>query len=793
MNRRSTILLVIALAFATLLVPFTNITEVREQNILAEEAVYSFNSNEEEKITTIENLKLPAESTFGSLEETAQWGLDSEEHWYVLEAVIENPAEEKAEIKFSITQESEAEANWEATSEIEAGENEISLKALIKKSAKEVYLLVENPSKADLNVLSLKLYKGPRLTPTEKQEIVDALAAEVLPEAQAGFRVLPYLQSPSSTGMTICWISETPTPGIIKVEGEDFAFESESKPEYQHIMQYTAKEMKQDIVWNNGNGEEQSLEKGSWLLSNDNYRHVVRIEGLEPATEYKYSVKQDDVEYKNNFRTFPEDEWDNIRIIAFSDTETEPRGRLENREWGQHPVNTYVEGSEDRPALDSEYGKKFGQDTRNGVTKVRYPLDQMRALVENTNHIIEADPDLLLLPGDLVQGGGYQPAWDEFWRHFAGEFGELNCHIPMVSALGNWETFAAINGGYGSPEDPTPAAISRLKYHAYIESPGDPEHPQYLDSYHRTDLGPITILTLDSTKGNVHETNNNPVGLIYGGNDSVLNESLWATQGLLSDPYITTDTQGSFTNEDYDRAFTMVTGLPEELTDLPRFNPGSDQWNWVEEQLKSAREEGQIIIVQFHHCPYSSGVHGAAPNFEYPDNQSGVAMRVYSPLFEKYGVSLVLSGHDEMYERSFVDLDGDGKGFHVYDVGVAADGLRTEKLVEVEEGKPYVEVNYNTYFKWSATENEPEDWQFNENGVLHLVDGGIHYGHLQMDFENLDGVIKLTINPVYIFPILDDNYDLIETERRIYHDVVEIYFDENGVEVPAEELAAVSK
>ena len=30
---------------------------------------------------------------------------------------------------------------------------------------------------------------------------------------------------------------------------------------------------------------------------------------------------------------------------------------------------------------------------------------------------------------------------------------------------------------------------------------GDPNNPQYKDSYYRTDMGPMTILTLDSTNG----------------------------------------------------------------------------------------------------------------------------------------------------------------------------------------------------------------------------------------------------------------------------------------------------
>ncbi|NUL45561.1 hypothetical protein F7P69_10195 [Cellulosimicrobium funkei] len=46
--------------------------------------------------------------------------------------------------------------------------------------------------------------------------------------------------------------------------------------------------------------------------------------------------------------------------------------------------------------------------------------------------------------------------------------------------------------------------VFRNKYHAYFERTGegaDPENPQYRGSYYRTDHGPVTILTLNSTNG----------------------------------------------------------------------------------------------------------------------------------------------------------------------------------------------------------------------------------------------------------------------------------------------------
>jgi 3',5'-cyclic AMP phosphodiesterase CpdA len=47
-------------------------------------------------------------------------------------------------------------------------------------------------------------------------------------------------------------------------------------------------------------------------------------------------------------------------------------------------------------------------------------------------------------------------------------------------------------------------------------------------------------------------------------------------------------------------------------------------------------------VAFFHHPPWSSGEHGS---------QLAVR-REFGPLFERYGVDLVLTGHDHNYERS---------------------------------------------------------------------------------------------------------------------------------------------
>ncbi|GAA4428919.1 hypothetical protein GCM10023169_30650 [Georgenia halophila] len=591
-----------------------------------------------------------------------------------------------------------------------------------------------------------------------------AATPEAAAEGAAGFRVLPYLQNPGADAMTLSWVSERDEPGTVTVTGPGLRGRAEltSEPNYLDLMEYTDAELAQEIP---------GLEQGSWLLSDSSYRHTATLDGLKADHTYRYTVEQGDETFDGTFTTAPTAErWRDLRVVAFSDTETEPAGAIEQREWELHPETGYTADSVPRPGPGSLWEETHGSTTRYGEFTLRYPIDQQRALVENLGVIEEADPDLMLLAGDLVQGSGYQPAWDEFWRHFAGEYGTLATNTPLVTAIGNWETYAGINGGYGTPEDRSPAVIGRNRYHDYFDTGGDPENPHYKDSYHRVDYGPLTVITLDSTNGIPDENVNEGIlsGEMFSGDDTNPTEARRST-----------DTQGSFTAEEYDLAFADVFGATPEDTDLPNFNPGTEQWDWAQEQLADAREQGQIVVVQFHHAPYSSGVHGTPPNHEYADNQSGVAMRVYTPMFEQYGVAAVISGHDEMFERSWVDEDGDGAGFHVYDVGVAADGLRGEQLAPDENGD-YAPVDFNSRSEWTASGDEPETWELDENGNPRLVDGGLHYGHLQMDLENTRCGAEMTLSPVYVFPVLDEDYELVRTERRVYDDVVDVQLADDG-------------
>jgi hypothetical protein len=70
----------------------------------------------------------------------------------------------------------------------------------------------------------------------------------------------------------------------------------------------------------------------------------------------------------------------------------------------------------------------------------------------------------------------------------------------------------------------------------------------------------------------------------------------------------------------------------------------TDQTEWIEQQLQAARLDPSLrhLFVSMHHPPYSVSLHGG----------QGELREAWTPLFEKYQVAAVFSGHDHVYSRA---------------------------------------------------------------------------------------------------------------------------------------------
>jgi len=77
--------------------------------------------------------------------------------------------------------------------------------------------------------------------------------------------------------------------------------------------------------------------------------------------------------------------------------------------------------------------------------------------------------------------------------------------------------------------------------------------------------------------------------------------------------------------------------------------------SWVQSDLADASTKADWIIVIFHHPPYSKGANhdSDTPTIETVDKPQRDMRNEFVPIFQQYGVDLVLNGHSHSYERSF--------------------------------------------------------------------------------------------------------------------------------------------
>lgn len=466
--------------------------------------------------------------------------------------------------------------------------------------------------------------------------------------------VYPYLQNVQVDSAELYWVDTDPRP--VEVTWPGYKTHSKARPAPELLYQ-----------------DQEIRERPDLGTTPARYLHKARLAGLLSATETPYKVHYSGATFEASFRTLPNKD-ESVRLIVYADSETEPESTGNPAKWG-------TPSQPDR----------------------RYLVDQSLGYQKNLETILKRAPEAILIAGDLVESGGEQRDWDEFWNQNK----RVACRIPLLPSPGNHEYWAGPkHGGYSK----TGSRWAIAKYRTYF-------HPRGKDKashYYSQEIGRVTLISLDSGDGAPHKS------------------------------------QGDSNH------FLEAAG---ELA--PGFHPGSSQTRWLEAELKVAQEKRQFTVVMFHHSPYSSGVHGFEPGTGAgKDEQSGQALRGLTPLFHRYGVDVVLSGHDEMMERSVVEgveelPDGTSRShtLHFYDVGIAGDGLRGPK-------------RENEYGRFLAYSDSPEVWSEGR-----LQSGGRHYGHLEIEVVPAsDGGWKASLTPVYILPLkTNEGWDF---QRRVYPDVL---------------------
>ena len=131
----------------------------------------------------------------------------------------------------------------------------------------------------------------------------------------------------------------------------------------------------------------------------------------------------------------------------------------------------------------------------------------------------------------------------------------------------------------------------------------------------------------------------------------------------------------------FDRADSHFIGLC--IDGYARYGAGSDQYKWLASDLAAASKRAKHTFVFFHIGPYSIGAHGS--NLD--------VRKALCPLFVKYRVDAVFTGHDHIYYRTRRDgvnyIVTGGGGAELYDVDPSKGAVTGDKW---EKANNYVVV-----------------------------------------------------------------------------------------------------
>ena len=216
------------------------------------------------------------------------------------------------------------------------------------------------------------------------------------------------------------------------------------------------------------------------------------------------------------------------------------------------------------------------------------------------NQAADRGSDLIFEVGDMVYDGS-TGHWGNLYREVltsSASTSTVASRIPYLTAIGNHEIYESGFGYAGGNLSTTMA-----RYKALMSNPDNGSAtPDWQERYYSIEYGVATFIVLD-----LNNTSDN-----------------------------------SLDNHDY-----LNDG------DTPDWEPGSEQYNWMVNELQKAQDNGAFTFVMAHPSPYTSGVHGDPADF-----QRGIELRTLDPLFRQYGVDAVLTSHDHMVEHCLTGPSG---------------------------------------------------------------------------------------------------------------------------------------
>ena len=366
-------------------------------------------------------------------------------------------------------------------------------------------------------------------------------------------------------------------------------------------------------------GETASVSFTDGLNGQTTYFYHVQLKGLKPGTRYYYQVSDGAA----------------TPSTAGASFETAPRGRAKFR------FSSY--GDLATPSWDlNTSGNIWHESCDNSwfaVTAVENPGDGKGA------------PLFHLLNGDLCYANLDVNNAPGVWRDFGNNVARSAAKRPWMPALGNHECEFGVDTMSGKPGEAAGGVGAQGAAGNYWNGPYGFGH--YLSRFLLPDNG-VTNWDGNRLRGNFYAFQVGTVKFISLDADDVIYQDGAANYvtGTANAAPETTTTGAEIPNgtTTYTRFYTG--GLTHEeknnslIPDTASGKPNL-QTLWLGKTLAEARHDPSVdmIVVFMHQCALSTSV---------PGNGSDLGIRqAWLPLFDKYEVDLVLSGHEHDYERSY--------------------------------------------------------------------------------------------------------------------------------------------
>ncbi len=416
------------------------------------------------------------------------------------------------------------------------------------------------------------------------------------------------------------------------------------------------------------------------LNAQTTYYYHVQLRDLEPGTTYYYQVS---------------DGASPTASTAGASFSTAPAGRAKFRfsSYGDLATPSYdlnASGNQWHESCDNSY---------YAVSAIESPGDG------------NGPPLFHLLNGDLCYANLDIFNAPGVWRDFGINCARSAANRPWMPALGNHETEFGTYSHAGQQGTAPGGIAAQGAAGNYWNGPYGYGH--YLSRFLLPDNG-VTNWDGNHLRGNFYAFQVGTVKFISLDADDVIYQdgaSAYLNSAANAGPETTSSgaaiPNGTVT---YNRLYTGDLKLdPANFSEVPDFSNGTPnlQCLWLDRTLREAREDPGVdmIVVFMHQCAMSTSV---------PGNGSDLGIRqAWLPLFDKYEVDLVLSGHEHDYQRTYPV-----RGYDADYLGTVASPNPNQTAGEaVATRRPHVvttePVSYNGQAAWDTQE-----------GTVFLVLGG---------------------------------------------------------------------